>query len=305
VGLRNKMKLRALVNPGLLGAVVLSFLICCALTLSGPVSRCFAGGGQTDLTSLMLAQVEEGDIDQSFEAYGDDSDEIFEDDETMAVNTDSLLEGITWLGHASFLIEDGPVIYIDPYDIPDSLADSLPKADIVLVTHDHGDHFSAKDIVKIIKPSAVVVSIEPVIRDLPDAVKISRTVAPGDTLTVDGVFITAVPAYNIGKDYHPRDKGYVGYVINLGDKIVYHAGDTDIIPEMKNIDADVALLPIGGKFTMDAREAAEAAGIIGPKVAVPMHWGKIIGTWEDAKDFQARSKIPVVVLTAPGGPPEQ
>jgi L-ascorbate metabolism protein UlaG (beta-lactamase superfamily) len=255
--------------------------------------------------ALMVAQADEGDIDQSFEAYGDDSDEIFENDETLKGSPDSLLEGINWIGHSSFLIEDGINIYIDPYDIPDSLAEGLPKADLILVTHDHFDHFSPDDIEKIVKPATMLVSIESVTSKLPDVVESFRTVGPGDTITAKNIFVEAVPAYNIGKDYHPRSKGYVGYIIHLKDKTVYHAGDTDVIPEMKNIHADVALLPVGGKFTMNAIEAAEAADIIGPKVAVPMHWGKFIGTWEDAKDFQARSKTPVVVLTEMGRPQER
>jgi L-ascorbate metabolism protein UlaG (beta-lactamase superfamily) len=303
--LRIKKTVRVVECSSALRCHVLPLLLFCALIAGGLVGWASAEDVPADRTPLMLAQVEEGDFDQSFEAYGDDSDEIFEDDETTAASFDDLLNGITWLGHASFLIEDEAVIYIDPYDIPDKLVDSLPKADLILITHDHGDHFSAKDVMKIVKPTTVVVSIEAVVRDLPDVVKTSRTVAPGDTLTVDGLFIEAVPAYNIGKEYHPRSKGYVGFVIHLKDKTVYHAGDTDVIPEMKDIDADVALLPIGGKFTMNSIEAARAAEIIGPKVAVPMHWGKFIGTWEDAKDFQARSKIPVVVLIERTGPPEE
>jgi L-ascorbate metabolism protein UlaG (beta-lactamase superfamily) len=172
----------------------------------------------------------------------------------------------------------------------------LPKADLILVTHDHTDHFSAGDIEKIMKPSTVIVSIRSVIEDLPDEVKVSRTVAPGDTVTVNGILIEAVPAYNIEKKFHPREKGYVGFVIHLKDRRVYHAGDTDLIPEMEQIEAEVALLPIGGKFTMDPVEAAKAAEIINPEVAIPMHWGRIIGTWEDAKQFQAMCKTRVVVL---------
>jgi L-ascorbate metabolism protein UlaG (beta-lactamase superfamily) len=246
---------------------------------------------------LILAQVEEGDIDQSFDAYGDDSDEIFEEDETTDASKDTLLNGITWLGHSSFLIRSrGQKIYTDPYDLS-GILDSLPKADIVLITHDHGDHYSPQDLKIIAQPATWVVSIRSVVDDLSDDIRHTRTVAPGDTVTVNGILIEAVPAYNIGKSYHPRDKGYVGFVIHLKDKTIYHAGDTDVIPEMKDIHADVALLPVGGKYTMDAIEAARAADIIGPKVAVPMHWGTIIGTWEDAKDFQARAKARVIVMT--------
>jgi L-ascorbate metabolism protein UlaG (beta-lactamase superfamily) len=254
-----------------------------------------AGPEAAEPSRVMLAQMEEGDIDESFEAYGDDSDEIFEYDDALLAPLDSLVEGIRWLGHASFLIETDAVIYIDPYDIAQELADALPKADFVLVTHDHGDHFSQEAIESIGKASTMVISIQAVTDDLPEAIKHSRTVAPGDTITVGDIRIAAVPAYNIEKAFHPKEKGYVGFVVHLKDRTIYHAGDTDLIPEMEQITADIALLPVGGTYTMDAVEAAEAAGIIRPKVAIPMHWGKIVGTWEDAKDFQARSETRVLV----------
>jgi L-ascorbate metabolism protein UlaG (beta-lactamase superfamily) len=303
------MRLRIIEDVGSLGprdpmCYAAVFLLVCAMIGSAAADQ-VTQDVQTGAEGLMLAQIEEGDIDQSFEAYGDDSDEIFEDDETLAASLDSLLDGVSWLGHASFLIEGDISIYIDPYDIPEDLADSLPKADLILVTHDHSDHFSAEDIAMVLKPTTAVVSIESVVRDLPDEVTTSRMVAPGDTVTVAGVFIQVVPAYNIGKEYHPRSKGYVGFVIHLKNKTVYHAGDTDVIPEMDNIEADIALLPIGGKYTMDAIQAAEAAEIIAPKIAVPMHWGKFIGTWEDAKDFQARSKVPVIIMTDITRPTEE
>ena len=255
-----------------------------------------AGPEAEEASSVLLAQTEEGDIDESFEDYGDDSDEIFEYDDALMAPLDSLVEGIRWLGHASFLIEDSRNIYIDPYDISKELAAELPKADVILVTHDHPDHYSPEAIERIAGPATVLVSIKAVTKDLPDAIKHSRTVAAGDTLTVDGIGIEAVPAYNIEKKFHPKDKGYVGFVIHLQNRTIYHAGDTDLIPEMKNIVADVALLPVGGTYTMDAVEAARAADVIQPKVAIPMHWGKIVGSWEDAKEFQARAKIRVLVL---------
>ena len=261
---------------------------------------CLADSPETPY--LLLAQLEEGDIDESFEAYGDDSDEIFEYDEALMAPLDSLVKGIRWLGHASFLIEDAKTIYIDPYDISEALARELPRADLILVTHDHGDHFSPDAIKSIMDPSTVVVSIGAVIDNLPEEIKRFRTVAPGDTLTVEGTGIEAVPAYNIGKKFHPKEKGYVGFVIRLEERTIYHAGDTDIIPEMEHIAADIALLPIGGTYTMNAAEAAEAADIIGPEVAIPMHWGTIVGTWEDVKEFQARCKTRVWLPKAAADP---
>jgi L-ascorbate metabolism protein UlaG (beta-lactamase superfamily) len=188
------------------------------------------------------------------------------------------------------------MIYIDPFGIPDKLAKTLPKADIILITHDHIDHFSPEDIKKIIKASTSVVSIKAVVDSLPEEAKISHIVAPGDTLTVQGIAIETVPAYNIEKKFHPRDKGYVGFLVHLDGRTIYHAGDTDLIPEMKSLKVDIALLPAGGRFTMDEAEAAEAANLIRPKIAIPMRWGSIIGTREDAARFVKLCKVPARVL---------
>jgi len=279
-------------------------LFCPRLPATGAGSCC-AGAAEAEPPPTILAQVEEGDVDESFDTYGDDSDEIFEYDDALLAPLDSLVKGIRWLGHASFLIESGKIIYIDPYDIPEDLAHTLPKADLILVTHDHADHFCPDAIKRIAGPSTIVVSIAAVIEALPEEIKHSRTVAPGDTLTLEGIGIEAVPAYNIDKKFHPKEKGYVGFIVHLKDRTIYHAGDTDIIPEMEHITADIALLPIGGTYTMNAVEAAKAADIIKPDVAIPMHWGKIVGTLEDAKEFQARCKTRVLVLEEVARPTEK
>lgn len=257
---------------------------------------------------ILLAQIEEGDIDESYDSYGPDLDEEIEYDEAIMYpqdstkvkaapelsesTIDSLLEGIRWFGHAAFLIEGEKNIYIDPYD----LHGDVPPADIILITHDHSDHFSPDDIEAILKPSTVVVSINDVREKVPKTVENFRMIMTGDIIAVEGTHIEVVPAYNQHKKFHPKDKGYVGFVVEVGGRRIYHAGDTDLIPEMNDIDADVALLPVGGTYTMDARAAAMAAKIIKPKVAIPMHWGKIIGTAEDAEEFKTRCEIPVVVL---------
>jgi L-ascorbate metabolism protein UlaG (beta-lactamase superfamily) len=202
-----------------------------------------------------------------------------------------LLEGITWLGHDSFRIKapEG-VIYVDPWKLR-----SVEPADLILITHEHHDHFSAEDVKKLRKPDTTIVTIAAVAKQLKGDV---RTVKPGDTLTVKGIKIEAVPAYNPAKQFHPKAAGHVGFIITAGGRRIYHAGDTDAIPEMANIQTEVALLPVGGKFTMTASEAAQAANLIKPKVAVPMHWGDIIGTRADAEAFRKAAKVPVEILQA-------
>jgi L-ascorbate metabolism protein UlaG (beta-lactamase superfamily) len=174
-----------------------------------------------------------------------------------------LLEGITWLGHDSFRIKapEG-VIYIDPWKLR-----SAQSADLILITHEHHDHFSAEDVKKLLRPDTTIITVATVAKQLKGDV---RTVKPGDTLTVKGIRIEAVPAYNPAKQFHPQAAGHVGFIITAGGRRIYHAGDTDVIPEMTHIQTDVALLPVGGKFTMTASEAARAANLIRPKVAVPM-----------------------------------
>jgi L-ascorbate metabolism protein UlaG (beta-lactamase superfamily) len=202
-----------------------------------------------------------------------------------------LLEGITWLGHDSFRIKapEG-VIYVDPWKLR-----SVEPADLILITHEHHDHFSAEDVKKLLKPDTTIVTIAAVAKQLKGDV---RTVKPGDTLTVKGIKIEAVPAYNPAKQFHTKAAGHVGFIITAGGRRIYHAGDTDAIPEMANIQTEVALLPVGGKFTMTASEAAQAANLIKPEVAVPMHWGDIIGTRADAEAFRKAAKVPVEILKA-------
>lgn len=188
---------------------------------------------------------------------------------------------IDWLGHAAFKISvtGGKTIYIDPYILNDN-----PKpADIILVTHEHYDHFSAANILRISKPETVVV--------MPEACKATSEFAhlsskanihlmgQDSKISAGGIEIESVPSYNIQKPYHPRGKG-VGYIIIAGRIKIYHAGDTDFIPEMARLEKlglDAALLPIGGTYTMDEKEAADAVRAIRPKIAVPMHYGKITG----------------------------
>ena len=193
------------------------------------------------------------------------------------MNIHDMAAKIVWLGHDGFRIEAEKTIYIDPYKIG-----SAAPADIILVTHEHYDHCSPEDVRRIQKPGTVIVT------EKDSAEKLSgdiRIVAPGESITVGDVTISAVPAYNIGKDFHPKAKGWLGFIVDVAGIKIYHAGDTDFIPEMNDFAADIALLPVSGTYVMDARQAVEAALAIGPGMAMPMHFGTIVGSETDATDF--------------------
>ena len=185
---------------------------------------------------------------------------------------------IQWLGHASLKIKTNEkVIYIDPYILKDA-----EKADLILITHDHYDHCDAEKIRMIKKENTKIFAPESCSGKIPEGFE---PVGQNDTKVLDGIKIQTIPSYNIGKSFHPKGRG-VGFVIEINEKKIYHAGDTDKIPEMKSLsDIDVALLPVGGTYTMNAQEAAEAAKAIKPKIAIPMHWGSIVGSRKDAEDF--------------------
>ncbi len=188
---------------------------------------------------------------------------------------------IKWLGHAGFKISDKKIIYIDPYNIKET-----EKADYIFITHSHYDHYSPKDIDKIKKDSTEIISRSDVAAKEEGEVTV---VSQGDYLDLDDFKLTAVAAYNVGKEFHKRAFG-VGFIIEIDGKRIYHAGDTDYIREMENKkefgNIDVALLPIGGTYTMDAEQAAKAANTIKPKIAVPMHYGEIVGSKKDANKFK-------------------
>ena len=208
---------------------------------------------------------------------------------------ENILKNIHWLGHDSFRIEgDELIIYIDPYKLSGG-----PGADLILITHDHSDHCSPEDVARIQKEDSIFVTIAAAAARLSGNVEV---VEPGDELTVKGVPIQAVPAYNTNKfrspgiPFHPRQSGHVGFILTVDGQRIYHAGDTDCIPEMESIDADIALLPVSGTYTMTADEAVEAAALIKPGVAVPMHVGGGIGSLEYAEFFKEKAQVPVEVL---------
>jgi L-ascorbate metabolism protein UlaG (beta-lactamase superfamily) len=185
---------------------------------------------------------------------------------------------VHWLGHDTFRIAGPPVVYTDPYQLPKG----APPADLILITHVHMDHCSPVDVALIRTPKTVVVGPRAVAAKLPGPVVV---MAPGEVREVVGVRVKALPAYNIDKEFHPKAAGMVGYVFTVGGVTYYHAGDTDKIPEMTGLAPDVAFLPVSGTYVMTADEAAEAARSIKPKIAIPMHYGSIIGSSDDAKRF--------------------
>ncbi len=202
---------------------------------------------------------------------------------------------ISWLGHDCFKIKNGKTIYIDPFNIKEG-----EKADIIFVTHEHYDHCSLKDIKKISTSETIVVAPESCKMQL-SGMK-TKFIKPGDKMVIDGIEVEAVPAYNVnkfkapGEVFHPKEEGKVGYIIVFGGVKIYHAGDTDLIQEMKNIQVDIALLPVSGTYVMTAEEAAEATKMIKTEVAIPMHYGAIVGTEKDAEKFKKLASCKVEIL---------
>ncbi len=206
---------------------------------------------------------------------------------------------VTWLGHDGFRIQDGQVIYIDPFQ----LEGSGPKADIVLVSHEHFDHCSVDDLKKVVGSNTVIVAHAQSKGELSKLkAKETKIVKPGDKIKVVDVSVEAVPAYNLnkfrepGKPFHPKEDGKLGYVVTVKGVRIYHAGDTDHIPEMKNIRADVALLPVSGTYVMTVQEAADAVASINPKIVIPMHYGAIVGDRRDAEALQKLVRCEVKIL---------
>ena len=205
------------------------------------------------------------------------------------------MDKIDWLGHDSFRLTGSKTVYIDPW----KLRGDPPSADIILVTHEHSDHLNKNAIAKLSTPATVIVGPAEVTSQIKGD---TITVAPGDTITVQGVVVSAVPAYNVSKfrspgvPYHAAADGKVGYVVEMDGRRIYHAGDTDAIPEMAQIEADVALIPVSGTFVMTAEEAAEACRALRVKVAVPMHYGTIVGSRSDARRFKELCPLPVEIL---------
>jgi L-ascorbate metabolism protein UlaG (beta-lactamase superfamily) len=197
---------------------------------------------------------------------------------------------IQWLGHSTVKVwDENCIVYLDPERVNESLHD----ATLVCVTHTHSDHYSPSDIAKVSNSQTQFVGPPDVVQQYGSGLEM----APGQTMEFENVSIIGVPAYNIDKTRHPKSNNWLGYIIEIGSKRIYVAGDTDFIEEMRGLgDIDVAFLPVGGTYTMDAIEAAEATQYIKPKLAIPYHWGQNVGNLSDAQRFAENARCAVAIL---------
>ena len=197
-----------------------------------------------------------------------------------------MIEKITINMHSSIRIQGERVIYFDPYGIGEESHD----ADVIFITHDHHDHFDPESINRIIRDDTLLVMP----RSSMDAWSKSGIIAtqlvqmdPGQTIDLFGLIIETIPAYNHIKPFHPKRQEWVGYVITTDDRRIYVAGDTDVTDEAKAVECDIAFVPVGGKYTMNAEKAAELVNLIKPDIAVPTHYGSIVGKPGDGRAFKA------------------
>jgi L-ascorbate metabolism protein UlaG (beta-lactamase superfamily) len=196
------------------------------------------------------------------------------------MTAEQIVKNMTWFHHDSFMLKlDEKIIYIDPFKI-----ETGPAADYILITHEHYDHCSPEDIKKVSSKNTVIVCTEQ------SAEKLKgynlKTVKPGDSIMLGNIKVEAVAAYNNKKPFHPKKDGKAGYIINYKGTRTYHMGDTDLIDEMKSVGKiSVALVPVSGTFVMTPKEAAEAVDLIKPEIAVPMHYGFIVGNKNDGEEF--------------------
>lgn len=181
---------------------------------------------------------------------------------------------------SSIKISDGLTIYFDPYDIKEK----INNADYIFITHSHWDHFDLDSINNLVNEKTIIIGPSSVIEKLDSSYK-TLEVKPENIYNLNNISFMTVPAYNIDKEYHPKDAGYVGYIVTLNNTTYYIAGDTDVLDELKVIKADVIFLPVGGTYTMTKEEAVELANTIKPKYAIPIHYGLAVGDELDAKYF--------------------
>lgn len=187
--------------------------------------------------------------------------------------------------HSSIKIEGEKIIYVDPYCIEEE----THNADLIFITHDHYDHFEVDSIKKLLKEETLIIIPNRILKKAIES-KIDRKliigVNPGEDYCFNGTNVKTVASYNIRKEFHPKSNYWVGYIIEQDNEKIYIAGDSDATEEMKKVECDIAMLPIGGKYTMNVKEAAEVANIIKPKHVIPTHYAKIVGELADGQKFQ-------------------
>lgn len=197
-----------------------------------------------------------------------------------------MLENINVLCHSAIRLEiDNKIIYIDPY----SLTSNANDADLIFITHDHYDHFSIEDIKKAEKSNTIFIISESMLENaIKSGIKENRIIKikPNQNYKYENLKIETIPAYNVNKKFHPKENNWVGYLIEYNNVVYYIAGDTDITNENKKVKCDIAFVPIGGTYTMNYKEAAKLINEIKPKFVVPIHYGKIVGTKQDALNFE-------------------
>lgn len=195
-----------------------------------------------------------------------------------------MLENVNVLYHSSIKFSKGKVIYIDPYNIDKDYND----ADFIFITHSHYDHFSEEDINKVKKGDTIIIEPKDLYsktQNIGFATENILVVEPHNEYTTNGLRFSTVPAYNINKGFHQKSNDWVGYIIELEGILYYIAGDTDMTEDNRKVKCDVAFVPVGGTFTMDYEEAARLVNEIKPKIAIPIHYGSIVGTKQDAINF--------------------
>lgn len=212
-----------------------------------------------------------------------------------------MIDRFVWFKQSAYLWRgDGLRVYIDPWGVT-----AAEPADVIFITHAHSDHFSTDDIDRIRRSGTRLIAPRDVARELSGDV---TPIRPGETIEVAGVTATAVPAYNVAEErleHHPKAKDWVGYVLTLGEATYYHAGDTDHVPELDAVEANVAFLPVGGTYTMDPSEAAGLARTLLPQLAIPMHYGYAVGSPADAQQFVKEAKPVKVQILQPEHPFER
>jgi len=213
-----------------------------------------------------------------------------------------MLERFTWFKQSAYRWDgDGATVYIDPWGVPEG----APEADVIFITHAHDDHFQPEEIQRLTKKDTQIVAPRDIAAELSGNV---QPVAPGDTVEAGGIKGQALPAYNIAEErleMHPKANGWVGYVLQLGDTTYYHAGDTDHLTDLETISPQVAFVPVGGTFTMDASEAAGLIRTMSPQLAVPMHYGFVVGSSADAERFRQEADPVKVEILQPQVPFER